>query len=201
MTRIIAGVARGRRLAVPPRGTRPTSDRVREALFSMLESRLAADGEVWPSQTVLDLFAGSGALGLEALSRGAGHAVLVESDREAARIARANAEALGLPAVVVARSVRAPGQPTGAPATVVLADPPYDWASGEVAEVLRRLATGGWIAAGALVVVERSARDDDSPLPGVTAPSRRAFGSTALWYGRLTVGDATGAPQVREGEA
>lgn len=167
----------------------------------MLESRLAADGEVWPSQTVLDLFAGSGALGLEALSRGAGHAVLVESDREAARIARANAEALDLPAVVVARSVRAPGQPPGGPATVVLADPPYDWASMEVAEVLRSLVTGGWIAAGALVVVERSARDDDSPLPGGTAPSRRAFGSTALWYGRLTVGDATVAPQVREGEA
>ncbi|MHB1212699.1 MAG: RsmD family RNA methyltransferase, partial [Candidatus Nanopelagicales bacterium] len=82
--RIVAGAARGRRLAVPPSGTRPTSDRVREALFSTLESDMAADGVAWPDFDVLDLFAGSGALGLEALSRGARGAVLVESGRPGA---------------------------------------------------------------------------------------------------------------------
>lgn len=201
MTRIIAGQARGRRISVPPRGTRPTSDRVREALFSMVESRLAATGQLWAEQTVLDLFAGSGALGLEALSRGAAQAVLVESDRAAAGIARQNAETLGLPAVVVARSVRAPGQAPGLPATIVLADPPYDWASADVAEVLGGLLIAGWIDEAALVVVERPARDHDSPLPTAVASSRRAFGGTALWYGRLTGEDAAGALRVQEGDA
>lgn len=199
MTRIIAGSARGRRLTVPARGTRPTSDRVRESLFSILDSRLAADGQRWADQTVLDLFAGSGALGLEALSRGAAHAVLVESDRTAARVARANAESLGLPAVVVARSVRSPGPAPADPAGLVLADPPYDWAAADVAEVIAGLRDAGWIAPEALVVVERPGRDEACPLPG--SPSRRLFGDTALWYGRLTAGDADGAPPAREGDA
>lgn len=199
MTRIIGGSARGRRLAVPARGTRPTSDRVRESLFSILDSRLAADGQRWADLTVLDLFAGSGALGLEALSRGAAAAVLVESDRAAAGVARANAESLGLPAVVIARSVRSLGPASAGPAGLVLADPPYAWAAADVAAVLITLRDAGWIAPDALVVVERPARDEACPLPA--ACSRRVFGETALWYGRLTVGDADGAPPTREGDA
>src|SRR5438067_2074266 len=92
MTRIVAGIAGGRRLRVPPAGTRPTSDRVREALFNMLAARMDFDGV-----RVLDLYAGSGALGLEALSRGASHALLVESDRKAAAVVRGNIADLGLP--------------------------------------------------------------------------------------------------------
>ncbi|MGW0507652.1 RsmD family RNA methyltransferase, partial [Micromonospora sp. NPDC003241] len=83
MTRIVAGTAGGRRLKVPPAGTRPTSDRVREALFSAIDARLDLDGA-----RVVDLYAGSGALGLEALSRGAAHALLVEADRKAAAVVR-----------------------------------------------------------------------------------------------------------------
>ncbi|HEX8866406.1 MAG TPA: RsmD family RNA methyltransferase, partial [Lentzea sp.] len=89
MTRIVAGSAGGRRLKVPPKGTRPTSERVREALFSSLESMVDLDG-----MRVLDLYAGSGALGFEALSRGAAHATFVESDRRAAEVLKANAEEL-----------------------------------------------------------------------------------------------------------
>ncbi|NUP26885.1 MAG: methyltransferase, partial [Nocardia sp.] len=90
MTRIVAGTAGGRRLKVPPAGTRPTSDRVREALFSSIEARMDLAGA-----RVLDLYAGSGALGLEALSRGAAAALLVESDRRAAAVLRANIAELG----------------------------------------------------------------------------------------------------------
>ena len=106
MTRIIAGSAGGRRLAVPPAGTRPTSDRVREALFSALDSEWRTRGIGWPEVRVLDLYAGSGALGLEALSRGASQAVLVERSRAAAGILRTNVATVDLPgAVVLARDV------------------------------------------------------------------------------------------------
>src|SRR5437868_14910167 len=96
VTRIVAGVAGGRRLVVPPRGTRPTSERVREALFSALDAAVGLAGA-----RVLDLFAGSGALGLEALSRGAAHALFVESDRRAADVLRRNARTLGLAGAAV----------------------------------------------------------------------------------------------------
>ncbi|MDM7491157.1 RsmD family RNA methyltransferase, partial [Rhodococcus sp. CSLK01-03] len=102
MTRIVAGRAGGRRLKVPPRGTRPTSERVREALFSSLTARMELEGA-----SVLDLYAGSGALGLEALSRGATHALLVESDAQAATVIRRNIGELGLPAVLRAAPVAA----------------------------------------------------------------------------------------------
>ena len=97
MTRIIGGRARGRRLTVPARGTRPTSDRVRESLFSSVDADLRSDGTDWGQVVVLDLYAGTGALGLEALSRGASAAHLVESDRVAARSLRENCLAVGLP--------------------------------------------------------------------------------------------------------
>lgn len=188
MTRIIAGSAGGRRIAVPPAGTRPTSDRVREALFSALDSEWRARGIGWTDVSVLDLYAGSGALGLEALSRGASQAVLVERSRAAASILRANVAAVDLPgAVVLTRDV---GQlpatpPPGEPATLVLADPPYDVAAGDIARILATLLESGWIAADAVVVVERPARDAGSPLPDSWIEDRRrAYGDTVLWYGR-----------------
>src|SRR5262245_2498178 len=119
MVRIVAGVAGGRRLAVPPRGTRPTPDRGREAVFSALQARRNLEGA-----RVLDLYAGSGALGLEALSRGAAHVRFVESDRRAAAVLRRNVEVLGLPGTEVTTAdvaVVLRGDP-GRPYDVVLAD-------------------------------------------------------------------------------
>lgn len=192
MTRIIAGAARGRRLAVPPSGTRPTSDRVREALFSAIDSHWAAAGIGWAQVDVLDLFAGTGALGLEALSRGACRAVLVERSRSAARILAANAATVGCPgAEVVVRDAMslATSPAEGAPAALVLVDPPYDVAAAGLRSMLSGLAGAGWIAEDALVVVERPSRDGESPLPDTWIEDRRrAYGDTALWYGRVDSG-------------
>ncbi|MBW0115834.1 16S rRNA (guanine(966)-N(2))-methyltransferase RsmD [Pseudonocardia abyssalis] len=185
MTRIIAGTAGGRRLTVPPSGTRPTSDRVREALFSALGHDPGLDGAA-----VLDLCAGSGALGLEALSRGAAHALLVESDRRAAAVLQRNVAELGLPGAQV-RAAPA-GTVLGAPAPrafdVVLVDPPYDVPDDEVAGWLVAAAGNGWLADDALVVVERRAgrgRDGGSfawPDPLVAVRQRR-YGETVLFTG------------------
>ena len=177
MPRVIAGAAKGRRLAVPPRGTRPTSDRAREGLFNTLATLLDLAGA-----RVLDLYAGSGAVGLEALSRGAHAAVLVEADRGAAAIARRNAEGVNLSgATVIVRPVAAylAGDPE--PFDLVFADPPY---ATPVDDDLAALAVG-WLAAGAVVVVERSARDVPPAWPGgIETLFTRRYGETALWYGR-----------------
>ncbi len=180
MTRIIAGTAGGRTLRTPPgAGTRPTSDRVREALFSALDARGAVAGS-----RVLDLYAGSGALGLEALSRGAAAAVLVESDGRAASVVRANAAALGFAAVarVVAGTVdRVLAGPPDAPYDLVLLDPPYAVDDQMLGEVLARLAQA-WLAAGAVVVVERSTRSPEPGWPaGLAAERARRYGETTLW--------------------
>ena len=151
--RIVAGVARGRRLASPAAGTRPTSDRVREALFNSIESRLGALGGL----RVLDLYAGSGAVGLEALSRGAAHVLLVEKDRAALEVVRANIAAVRLDgAVVVSGDVtsltsHAPPTQAAAPYDVVVADPPYSLDDVVVEGVLQGLATHGWLDEGSLV--------------------------------------------------
>jgi 16S rRNA (guanine966-N2)-methyltransferase len=181
MVRIVAGVAGGRRLAVPSRGTRPTSDRVREAVFNTVQARLDLEGA-----RVLDLYAGSGALGLEALSRGAVHVRFVESDRRAAAVLRRNVEVLGLPgAEVTTAEVAAvlrgvPGQPYD----VVLADPPYALDDGALADVLSTLVRSGWLASGALIVVERPARALAPSWPaGVSALTNRRYGDTAVYYG------------------
>lgn len=197
MTRIIAGRAGGRRLSVPSTGTRPTSDRVREALFSALDSEWRAMGVDWSDVVVLDLYAGSGALGLEALSRGAAAAVLVERSRAAAGVLRANVAAVDLPgAVVIVRDVGqlAASPPPGEPASLVLADPPYEVPARDLARTLAALQLAGWIAADAVVVVERPARDTGSPLPGSWAEvRRRAYGDTVLWYGRSAADGGAGA--------
>ncbi|WP_017540047.1 MULTISPECIES: 16S rRNA (guanine(966)-N(2))-methyltransferase RsmD [Nocardiopsis] len=185
MTRIIAGSAGGRRIAVPDgRTTRPTSDRAREALFASAQSDLGPlDG-----LRVLDLYAGSGAIGLEALSRGAAHALMVEADRRAAAVVRRNISSLGLPgahlaADRVARVLeRGPG---GDPYDLVVADPPYAVGEDEVGAVLAALRDHGWLAPDALVVLERSARGPDPDWPRGYAGARvRRYGEAALWYGR-----------------
>jgi 16S rRNA (guanine966-N2)-methyltransferase len=189
--RIVAGAARGRRLAAPAPSTRPTSDRVREALFSSIESRLGALGGL----RVLDLYAGSGAVGLEALSRGAGHVLLVEKDRKALEVIRANIAVVGMPgAVVLGNDVTsltsaAPPPSAVAPYDVVFADPPYETPGDVVEATLAGLAGRGWLGEGSLVVVERARRRGGFTWPeGFDAPKERAYGDTvvrtALWYGR-----------------
>jgi 16S rRNA (guanine966-N2)-methyltransferase len=192
MTRIIAGTARGRRLSVPARGTRPTSDRVREAVFSSLDSEWRAQGRRWPDVRVLDLFAGSGALGLEALSRGASAAVLVEKSRPAVETLRANVAAVGAPGarVLAVDARRLAGTAPEAAADLCFADPPYDWSAAELRALVADLVSSGWLAADCLVVVERPARDHESPLPDSWPVARRRdYGDTALWYGRREAGD------------
>lgn len=186
MTRVIAGLAGGRRLAVPPGGgTRPTSDRAREALFSTWESLLGGplDGE-----RVLDLYAGSGAVGLEALSRGASHALLVEADARAVRTVRANVSALALPGAEVRAGKAEQIAQSPAPATpydIVFLDPPYAVADDDLREILLTLRTGGWLAADALVTVERSTRGGEFVWPeGFEALRARRYGEGTLWYGR-----------------
>lgn len=191
MTRVIAGAARGRRLAVPPAGTRPTSDRVREAVLSAVQSRLGALGGLH----VLDLYAGSGAVGLETLSRGAEHVLLVERDRRALEVLRANVGVVGLPGAValggdvVALTGHAPPASAAPPYDLVFLDPPYDRPDAEVVAVLAGLADHGWLADGALVLVERARRGDALRWPEGYEPDRdRTYGETvvraALWYGR-----------------
>ncbi len=178
MTRIIAGTVGGRSLKVPPgSGTRPTSDRVREALFSALEARDAVRGAA-----VLDLYAGSGALGLEAASRGASRVVLVESDRRASAIATANARSLGLRAEVAGRTVQAHLSGAATAFDLVLVDPPYAVTEEDLGAVLAALGDG-WLAAGAVVVVERSSRSPEPAWPaGLERTGHKRYGETALWW-------------------
>ncbi|MDI9885260.1 16S rRNA (guanine(966)-N(2))-methyltransferase RsmD [Streptomyces sp. HNM0645] len=185
MTRVIAGTAGGRRLAVPPgNGTRPTSDRAREGLFSTWESLLGG----FQGLRVADLYAGSGAVGLEALSRGASHALLVEADTRAARTVRENVRTLALPGAEV-RAGRAEhvvqGQPPADPYDVVFLDPPYAVTDDDLREILLTLRAGGWLAEGALVTVERSTRGGEFAWPDGIEPLRaRRYGEGTLWYGR-----------------
>ncbi|MGW7051020.1 16S rRNA (guanine(966)-N(2))-methyltransferase RsmD [Streptomyces sp. NPDC054887] len=185
MTRVIAGTAGGRRLAVPPgNGTRPTSDRAREGLFSTWQSLLGTLEGI----RVADLYAGSGAVGLEALSRGAAHALLVEADSRAARTVRDNVRTLGLPGAEV-RSGKAEQIVTGpAPETpydVVFLDPPYAVTDDDLREILLTLRTQGWLAGDAVATVERSTRGGAFNWPTGFEPLRaRRYGEGTLWYGR-----------------
>ena len=199
---MIAGEAGGRRLAVPDgRHTRPTSDRAREGLFATISSIVGP----LAGARVLDLYAGSGAVGLEALSRGAEHVLLVEHGARAARVIRQNIEAIGLPgAEVIADRVErvlargpapAGGQDGTAPAggqdgtaqawyDVVFADPPYALADAGVSRVLILLAEQGWLAPGALVIVERATRSGPLSWPDGFVPDRaRRYGEATFWYG------------------
>ena len=193
MTRIVAGALGGRTIAVPAKGTRPTSDRVREAVFSRLTHLGVLDGA-----RVLDLYAGSGALGLEAASRGAVSVTLVDNARLAADVARRNVAGLGLAGVRVATdtaerfaaslasaasgsAVR--GAPGAAALDLVLLDPPYDLAEDALAAVLTHLAAPGVLAEGAVVVVERSIRTPEPAWPdGLALFARKDYGETVVYY-------------------
>ncbi len=185
MTRIVAGAAKGRRLAVPARGTRPTSERAREALFNSLRGLIDVEGA-----RVLDLFAGTGAIGLEALSRGAACACFVESDRAACEIIKRNVGAVGLPGAEVHRVLAASylvGRSPDDPFDLVFADPPYAYRDAHLSVLLTSLARGGWLAEDALVVVERPVRGRDPEWPaGITALRQRRYGEGVLWYGRAS---------------
>src|ERR1035438_2738122 len=209
VTRVIAGAARGRRLAVPPgRLTRPTSDRARAGLFGTLTAiRGSVDGA-----RVLDLYAGSGAVGLEALSRGADRVLFVEADTGAARVIRANLAAVGLPGghLVTDRVERVLARGlAGEPGyDLVVADPPYAAADDDVAEMLAALRDGSWLAPGAGLAVERAARlwgvrragsclapggvraGERAPRservrwpPGYGPARSRRYGEATFWYG------------------
>lgn len=183
-TRIVGGAARGRRLAVPGTGTRPTSERAREALFSALDARIGLAGA-----RVLDLYSGSGAIGLEALSRGARTARMVESSAAAVAVIRANIAAVALAG---AHLIAAPverhlaGPPPEEPFDAVVADPPYAQAPAQVDALLRLLSAPGWLSSGAVVVIERAARSKTEPAwpDFVTDRAHRRYGEAALWYGR-----------------
>lgn len=182
MTRIIAGAAGGRTIATPRgSGTRPTTDRVREAVFSRLEALTDLDGA-----RVLDLYAGSGALGLEAVSRGAAHLLAVEKHRATAALVERNARELGLAGRVRVRTgavarVLQDGPGEGGGYHVVLLDPPYPLGEEDLAEVLALLVAQGWLDPEAVVVVERSARSPEPRWPqGMTHLGSRGYGETAV---------------------
>ncbi|CDO87818.1 methyltransferase [Mycobacterium triplex] len=163
---------------MPPRGTRPTTDRVRESLFNIVTARLDLSG-----LAVLDLYAGSGALGLEALSRGAASAVFVESDPRTAAVIARNVETLGLPGATLRRGAVAAVLAGGASSAVdlVLADPPYDVEASEVEAILLALSVHGWVREGTVAVVERAAAGAPLTWPdGWTPWPERVYGDTRL---------------------
>lgn len=182
----------------PGRGTRPTSDRAREGIFSTVGSLIGP----LEGCRVLDLYAGSGALGLEALSRGADHALLVDSDAKAIRTIRQNIASLGLPGAEVAADrverllARGPGgtgdagdagdaEGAGRPYDLVFADPPYALVAEEVDAMLVSLRDRGWLAEDALVAVERESRGKGLVWPAGYEEERvRRYGEASVWYGR-----------------
>ncbi len=169
--RVIAGSAKGAKLATPSRGTRPMTGRARESLFSIIAGRI-------PGSSVLDLFAGSGSLGLESLSRGAVHAVFVERDRDAARVIERNIESVGLGGTVVRDSVaRAIGRLDGR-FDIVFIDPPYADDDDEVTATL--LACESIVADGALVIVHRQAKSGFSVPEFLTSVDERRYGDAVV---------------------
>ncbi|KJL17314.1 16S rRNA (guanine(966)-N(2))-methyltransferase RsmD [Microbacterium azadirachtae] len=190
MTRIIAGAAGGTRLDVPGQGTRPTSDRVRESLFGALESMDAIG-----NARVLDLYAGSGALGLEALSRGARSAVLVERGRPAAAVIRRNVAAVRKALATSTDSDAGAREPTvvesavhayltraTGPFDLVFTDPPYDLSDADMTADL--VAVAPLLSSDAVVVIERARRatPPDLGAAGLSLIRERSYGDTALWW-------------------
>jgi 16S rRNA (guanine966-N2)-methyltransferase len=180
--RVIAGSARGRRLSVPAGDdVRPTKDRVREAMFSALDARDAI-----VDANVLDLYAGTGALAIEALSRGAARAVLVERSHVAAATTRLNVDTTGFASVarVETRDVSTflAALPIEAPFGLVLCDPPYDVSDEQLEAVLARLATPEWLTPDAIVVVERAHRANVTAPTGLRVSWERRFGDTLVWF-------------------
>jgi len=182
--RIVGGRHRGRRIEVPPgEGVRPTSDRIREALFNVLMHQGWGPEGANPvlAATVLDVFAGSGALALEALSRGAARAFAFEQDRIAARQVQANARGLGEAGrltLIEADALDPP--PARAPANLIFLDPPYG--RDLVAPALAALRRRGWIAPGAVLVVETDKAERLPPLAGAERLAEKTYGKTRLVF-------------------
>ena len=171
--RIIAGTAKGRRLVGPEgTGTRPMTDRAREALFSSL-------GDTVVGAAVLDLYAGSGSLGLEALSRGAASVVFVEKARPALTALRRNIDHVGLGGQVVAMDVTRYLDGSEQLADLVFVDPPYALSLASVQDVLRKLIPK--LAAGAQMVVHRRAGTETPAVDGLAETDHRRYGDTVLW--------------------
>ena len=193
MLRIVAGQFGGRRIQSPSgRGTRPTAEKVRAALFNTLQQWIGLDGA-----RVLDLYAGSGALGIEALSRGAAHVTFVESDPRSAARVRANLKALEVPAgqaaVVCGNAVPWLHRAAAAPETqLVLVDPPY--AAGEYEGVLQALAQWPGLAPDAIVAVEAPARRDIAAPPGLAVLRTKRYGDTQLVYLGKSAREGAAAP-------
>ena len=185
--RIVSGRFRGKAISAPPGGTtRPTGDRARQAVFNVLEHAAWSPG--LEGRRVIDLFAGSGALGLEAMSRGAAFCLFVETDEAARGAIRDNMEALGLfgAARVHRRDATDLGRrpaSTGPAFDLAFLDPPYDRGLGERA--LAGLAAGGWLAPGALAVFERGADEADPDLPGFERLDARDYGAARVLFLRL----------------
>ncbi|HEY2791168.1 MAG TPA: 16S rRNA (guanine(966)-N(2))-methyltransferase RsmD [Micromonosporaceae bacterium] len=185
MSRIVAGTYGGRRIATPVGDeTRPTSDRVREAMFASLDSVHAIYG-----RRFLDLYAGSGAIGLEAASRGADHVLMVENDAKAARVIRENVALLQAFEVATvsgsAVSVLLAGGPIGGRYDCVFADPPYALPESSLTAMLAALVEHDWLEPDAMVVIERSKRSPEPAwVDGITPLRSRRYGETMLWYGR-----------------
>ncbi|GIJ00490.1 16S rRNA (guanine966-N2)-methyltransferase [Sediminihabitans luteus] len=180
MTRIVGGEFGGRTLQVPPRGTRPTSDRVREAVFSRLEHHGVLRGA-----RVLDLYSGSGALGLEAVSRGASHATLVDAARSAVEMGRRNARSLGAHGVAVVhdKAERFVASPPVQPWGLVFLDPPYDVRDTTVDALLGQLASTRAVTSDTLVVVERARRSPAPAWPeGWEPDTSKVYGETTVHY-------------------
>ena len=209
MTRIIAGRARGRRVKIPSAGTRPTSDRLREALFASVESRLRATGRGWHDIAVADLWAGSGAVGLEAWSRGAPRVLLVEKNAAAVSVMMGNVSSLDADGDVECRradvSLVVTSEPPGGPFDVIFADPPYAYDDASLSDDLGSAVRSGWCARDALVIVERAKargrapgrragrdgpapQDHDGPVfpPEIEIIDQRVYGDRALWYGHVS---------------
>lgn len=180
--RIVAGSARGRLLKAPAGITRPTSDRAREGLFSTLEHLLGTLNQ----RRVLDLYAGTGAIGLEAASRGAGQVDLVENDAKAAKVCRENVANLGF-ATVKVHVLRVEKWLTAvspsAPYDLVVMDPPYATSNESVEQVLGKLLAGGWLAKDAVVAVERASKGLQFAWPtGFTPVRERRYGQALVRY-------------------
>jgi len=180
--RIVAGAWRGRRLTAPPgAATRPTADRARQAIFDILAHARFTGRAVLFGARVLDGFAGTGAMGLEALSRGAAQATFIEADRAALAALRANIAACRAEqrTLVLAADMLRPPLAT-APATLLFLDPPYG--RGLLAPALAALGAAGWVAPGALAVAELGADEPVPDLPGFTLLDRRTWGAAQVLF-------------------
>lgn len=182
MTRVISGIHRGRELKVPKSVTRPTSSKVREAIFSAVDHALSGLTDL----RVLDLYAGSGAYAIEALSRGAVEAVAIEKDARAAQVIKSNAENLkiaNLRVITMDAITALHGESKFGKFDLVFIDPPYATKDETIYDLLRQL-SNGWLNDGALIVIERAKGSRVEPPEKIAEFSKKVYGDTSVWYGQ-----------------